>query len=219
MMEKVIFDIKNLKVYSSGNEIVTFNFTVLEKEHVMIYSSDKSSEIFLKCLNRNSEPIDGEIYYYKDNILTYNLLDSNEYKITDCIYINPSLPLIDDLNVKDNLYLSLSINRLEEDKKYIKELLQIFSLNKLLDKMPSELTLYDTLRVKIARALFNKPFVLLIPDLSTLLDDDMLKKVYGLLNKINDIYKVTLITSTSSPDTLKYANKKIIIENNETTLI
>lgn len=100
--------------------------------------------------------------------------------------------LISELNVRDNIYLPLELNKDNfEDAEMIISLLGLASL---LDHYPNELSGGQQQRVGIARALFQNPTIILCDEPTESLDQENKKIVMDLLKKLSSKCIIVLVT-------------------------
>jgi putative ABC transport system ATP-binding protein len=117
--------------------------------------SGKSTLISIACLLET--PSNGEIII--NGKKTSVLSESDKYRIRkdDIGIIYQRKNLFPYLNVLENVTLSQNTN----DKEYSRELLNQIGLEKESDKFPSEISIYDQQKTALARALINKPSIIL----------------------------------------------------------
>lgn len=101
--------------------------------------------------------------------------------------------LIDELTVRENIYLPLKLFH-QDPLDNEKEILDILELNELLDFYPKELSGGQRQRVGIARALFQKPEVILCDEPTESLDIENKKKVLDLFQSISKKVMIIMVT-------------------------
>jgi len=104
--------------------------------------------------------------------------------------------MIDALSVKDNLLLTQYLAGLPRDENRITEVLTGLNLGQKLNSMVYELSQGEAQRATIARAMLNKPAVILADEPTSSLDDDNCDKVINMIIKQANQNNATLIIST-----------------------
>ena len=100
--------------------------------------------------------------------------------------------LIPEFNSLENVLLPLQIYTNDLNDSYAKELLQFMGLSNRINHYPSELSGGERSRVAVARALVNKPALVLADEPSGNLDTDNAKKLIKLFEKIHNRYCLKL---------------------------
>jgi iron complex transport system ATP-binding protein len=101
----------------------------------------------------------------------------------------------------------------EKDKKIIKEVMELTDTLKLRRKSINELSGGERQRVIIARALAQKPDVLLLDEPTSSLDINYQGEIYDLLNYLNQELKLTIITVSHDLNlTAQYCEELILLK-------
>ena len=103
---------------------------------------------------------------------------------------------IDALSMHKNLVYFAELSGKKNDSGYLSKLLNDLNIKQFSDKKPAQLSSGELQRFSIARALINKPGVLLADEPTSSLDDDNCKRFIDLLVSICKAYEVTLIVAT-----------------------
>ena len=120
--------------------------------------------------------------------------------------------LLSDRSLNDNLEFVLKAtgwNKKEEISKRIEEVLESVHLEEFNNKMPHELSGGEKQRAAIARALLNKPKVILADEPTGSLDPKKSEKIIGLLKEINE-KGTTILIATHDYEIIKKFNSRII---------
>ena len=120
--------------------------------------------------------------------------------------------LLSDRSLNDNLEFVLKAtgwNKKEEISRRIEEVLESVHLEKFNNKMPHELSGGEKQRAAIARALLNKPKVILADEPTGSLDPKKSEKIIELLKEINE-KGTTILIATHDYEIIKKFNSRII---------
>ena len=120
--------------------------------------------------------------------------------------------LLSDRSLNDNLEFVLKAtgwNKKKEISKRIEEVLKSVHLEKFNNKMPHELSGGEKQRAAIARALLNKPKVILADEPTGSLDPKKSEKIIELLKEINE-KGTTILIATHDYEIIKKFNSRII---------
>lgn len=104
--------------------------------------------------------------------------------------------LIKSLNVTENLLLAQSFAGLPTDKKRIEEVLDSLAMAHKKHAYPQALSQGQLQRVTIARAVINKPTLLIADEPTSSLDDKNAAAVLALLKEQSELNQATLVVAT-----------------------
>jgi ABC-type lipoprotein export system ATPase subunit len=104
--------------------------------------------------------------------------------------------LLSVLTVEDNLLLAQYMAELPQDKKRIRDVLDVLNLSDRRNAKVYELSQGEAQRIAIARAVLNKPKVILADEPTASLDDDNSEKVLNILEEQANMYNATLVIAT-----------------------
>jgi phospholipid/cholesterol/gamma-HCH transport system ATP-binding protein len=106
--------------------------------------------------------------------------------------------LFDSMSVGDNVAYLLREARLDEDEidRRVREILRFVELEHTMDQLPSELSGGMRRRVSIARALINRPQVVLYDSPTAGLDPVTAQTIITLILRLRDVFGVTALLAT-----------------------
>ncbi|WP_041701791.1 methionine ABC transporter ATP-binding protein [Gottschalkia acidurici] len=176
--------------------------------------SGAGKSTLVRCINRLEEPDSGGIIIGGKDI---TLMNKEELKETrkKIGMIFQHFNLFDSRTVFENIAFPLEISGC--NKKFIKnrvdEILDLVELGDKRDSYPMQLSGGQKQRVGIARALANKPDVLLSDEATSSLDPQTTSSILELLKNINKSLNLTIVLITHELDVLRYAaNNMAVLE-------
>lgn len=126
---------------------------------------------------------------------------------TDIGYIMQGQNLLQNLTVRENIYLPVSMNPdNERGKKDIEQLLETFGLSHMADEYPENLSGGEQRRVSIARAFVQNPKLVIADEPTSNLDPENAKIIMESFKKLSD-QGTTVLISTHNLDFISYADR------------
>ncbi|HBA02513.1 MAG TPA: peptide ABC transporter ATP-binding protein, partial [Clostridium sp.] len=117
------------------------------------------------------------------------------------------------LDVEENISLPALLDSEKVDKKYLDEIISMIGLEDRRKHIPSELSGGQQQRVSIARALINKPSIILADEPTGNLDSKNSKEVIELLKVTARKYNQTLILITHDRNVAEQADRVITLSD------
>ena len=222
-MNKIAMKIENLKksfgVGSSKVDVIDgANFTLNKGEFVgLVAPSGSGKTTLLMMLGCVLEPTSGKITI-GDEIVYENkwkVKDDRELRRKKIGFIFQAHYLIPFLNIKENITLLPYQNgeKKEVVQPRVKEIMNYLDMYDKMDNMPSELSGGQNQRIAIARALANKPDIILADEPTAALDKQRAVSVVKMLKKITRERGVTIIMVTHDDRLLPYCDKVLTIKD------
>lgn len=215
--------VENLvKSFGKGDSKVTVidgaNFSLNKGEFVaLVAPSGAGKTTLLMMLGCVLEPTSGKItigeeVVYEDK---WRVKDDRELRRKKIGFIFQAHYLIPFLNIEENISLLPYQNN--ESKKVVKprvkEILEYLDMQDKLHSMPSELSGGQNQRIAIARALANKPDIILADEPTAALDKNRAISVVEMLKKITREQNVTIVMVTHDDRLLPYCDKVLMIQD------
>lgn len=123
-----------------------------------------------------------------------------------------NLHLISALSIRDNLRLAQSLAGRAPEPDRVGELLEQVGLSLLAERKPEMISHGERQRAAIARALVNRPTLLLADEPTSALDDDNAHKVMDLLMRQATLCRATLIVATHDQRIVRHFDDRLILE-------
>ena len=204
-----------VKKYGQGeNEIFAMDGVDLSiAEHeicVILGPSGSGKSTLLNMLGGIDSLTSGSISVNGKEISGMSKKELTAYRRSDIGFIFQSYNLIQDLTVKENIQTVADISKEPLD---IDELLDALSLKKYQNHFPAELSGGQQQRTAIARALVKNPVILLCDEPTGALDSKSSRDVLKMLEKVNNLYKTTVIVITHNEGIAEMADRVIRIHD------
>ena len=213
--------IKDLtKKYDSfGTEITALggvNLTFNDGELVAIIGESGSGKTtLLNQLCGMDVPDKGEIIIDGINLTKLSSNDLCKMRRSKIGVVYQFYNLIPELNIRDNITLPVELDGGNVDENELSEILKTVGLFGRERDFPSALSGGQQQRVAIARALFQKPSLILADEPTGNLDEKNSEDILGLLCKLNEEKKITVIIVTHSKVVADRAKRLISLKNGQ----
>ncbi len=139
-------------------------------ETALVWGENGSGKTtLLSILGGLDTPTRGRVFLAAKEITGLSERQLARVRLLDVGFVFQTHHLIEDLTVADNVALPLRLARRPADAR-VEELLEAFGLTKLADRRPDEVSVGESQRVAVARALANGPKILLADEPTASLD-------------------------------------------------
>ena len=206
-----IIKIDNLtKTYGSLKAVDDLSFEIRKGElfaFLGVNGAGKSTTINIIC---------GQLKKDEGTVIIDELnLDDNLAKIKKKIGVVFQASILDpQLTVKDNLEIKASLYGLsrKEIKSRVNELAEILDFNSYLNRPLAKLSGGQKRRIDIARALLNKPDILILDEPTTGLDPQTRKMIWAVITKLRKENNMTVLLTTHYMEEASEADYVVIID-------
>lgn len=187
------------KSYKNGvHALKEINLHIEEGEFVYIIGPTGSGKsTLIKLLDGEEIPTIGTVFVDGVNVgkLKHSKVPIYRRRIG---VVFQDFKLLPDLTIFENVAFALEVIGMEkiEIRKRVREVLELVSLSDKAKSFPRELSGGQQQRAVIARAIANKPKVLICDEPTGNLDPDMSMEIMALLHKINEEERCTIIMVT-----------------------
>ena len=194
--------VKNLThYYNNDKALENINLEINKGEFVcLVGESGSGKSTLLSIISTLLKPTKGELFF--ENLNYKNIKDIDDFRKTNIGFIFQFHYLINYLTVKENIKLA---NKKATENE-IHNLLKILRIENLSNKYPNEISGGQRQRVSIARALINKPKVIIADEPTGNLDSKNSLNVFEIFKKLNQ-EQVTIIVATHDKNLAQIANK------------
>jgi ABC-type lipoprotein export system ATPase subunit len=178
--------------------------------------SGAGKSTLLHILGGLDNPSLGEVLFEGENI--YNLSENARavFRNRKIGFVFQLYYLLPELNVLENVLLPSMLKAWQERKKvldYAKFILDNLGLSLRLQHRPNQLSGGEQQRVAMARALINKPEILLCDEPTGNLDSENGKNILNLLKELHSNDRVTIILVTHDKDIAAVADRVIYLKD------
>ena len=160
------------------------------------------------------QPTSGRVWIDGEEIT--EIADSNRTEIRKkkMGFVFQRFNLLPTLSAKDNIELASRIHgNGHYGEEWTQEILQFLGLQDKMHHKPSELSGGEQQRVSVARAIINRPALLLADEPTGNLDSENSELVLRILHDLNVQYNQTIIMITHNPDAAATANRTIYMQD------
>ncbi|MEZ3435508.1 MAG: ABC transporter ATP-binding protein [Lachnospiraceae bacterium] len=191
------------------------NMTVKEGEFAAIVGTSGSGKsTLLNLIGGLDIPTKGKIYVKGRETDSLTRKELTIFRRRNIGFVFQNYSLMPVLNVYDNVALPVSFDRgRHHNRKYIEELLRELGLWEKRTRFPHELSGGQQQRAAIARALVNRPAILLADEPTGNLDSATTVEVMGLLKASCRKYKQTILMVTHNEAIAQTCDRIIHIED------
>ncbi|MCR5209669.1 MAG: ATP-binding cassette domain-containing protein [Lachnospiraceae bacterium] len=196
--------------YPHGERLDVLNGVDLDVEKGSIYGiigfSGAGKSTLARCINRLETPDSGSIKVDGVDILKLGKKELLKHR-QKIAMIFQSFNLFDSRNVYRNISYPLEIAGVpkKQIKERVDEVAELVGLSGKLESYPGGLSGGQKQRVGIARALVNKPDVILSDEATSALDPQTTLQILDLLKEINKKSGVTILMITHELDAIRYS--------------
>lgn len=206
------------KTYGSGETEVKalkgVNFSVNKGEFVAIVGASGSGKsTLLHLLGGVDKPTSGKVIINGQDIYSLKKSPLAIFRRREVGIIYQFYNLIPVLTAEENILLPSNLDNRKVEKSYIDDILNTVGLESRRNHLPNELSGGQQQRVSIARALINRPSIVLADEPTGNLDSKNSKEIIELLKLSVKKYNQTLIMITHDPSIALQADRVITIED------
>ncbi len=215
-----LIEIRDLgKTYTSGNGLVTaidhMDFFIDDKEFITIMGQSGSGKsTLLSTIGALNRPTRGKVFV--DSLDLYSLSNEQraDFRSEYMGFIFQSFQLISYLTVLENIKLPMAVTgRTKKEKNFMAmEVIQRVGLDEKSNRLPDQLSGGEQERVAIARAIVNKPPIILADEPTGNLDSETASQIMGLLKSLNsDGHTIIMVTHNTEMES--FASRTIRVRD------
>jgi len=173
------------------------NIKIAESSFTVITGASGSGKTtLLNLLAAFDLPTTGTVMYDDRNIFKFSAAEQCRFHNKTIGYVFQDFRLLPILTVKENILTPAVISNNKPSKYYFESLVETLGLSDRLDHLPHEISGGQRQRCAVARALINKPDVLLADEPTGNLDRESSESLISLMLKLHEEYGQTMIIVT-----------------------
>ena len=215
--EEPLIQVRDLKKCFGSN-------TVLEGVTVDIYKGDVVCVIgasgsgkttllhLLAAIDRVSA---GHIFYENTDITELSEDDLAEFRKNNLGFVFQDFNLLDTLTISENIALALTINNVpvEQIDGKVREMAETLNITDILDKYPYQVSGGQKQRCACARAIINRPKLILADEPTGALDSHSSQMLLSTMQSINEQLGATILMVTHDAFSASYTNRILFLRD------
>lgn len=166
------------------------------EQWLLLGQSGSGKTTLLHILTGILQPTHGEVSIADTNLYQLSSKNLDQFRGRNIGIIFQRPHLIKSLTIAENLALAQSFAKLPTNQQRIDEVLTSLEMQHKKNAYPSELSQGQLQRISIARAVINKPALLIADEPTSSLDDQNAETVLNLLMQQSGLNQATLVVAT-----------------------
>jgi putative ABC transport system ATP-binding protein len=182
----------------NGSSLIQFKDWQINdgEQWLLLGDSGSGKTTLLHILTGILKPSQGTVKLNETSIYTLSPKSLDQFRGRNIGIVFQKPHLIKSLTIFDNLALAQNLAKLPQNAHRIEEVLESLSITDKKKSYPSELSQGQLQRVSIARAVINKPTLLIADEPTASLDDKNAFAVLNLLLQQSGLNQATLVVAT-----------------------
>ena len=208
------------KTYRSGgmevNALEDISFSLDEGDFAAILGpSGSGKSTLMNVLGTIDKPTQGHVFIDGTDTSSMTGSELARFRNRKLGFVFQAFNLVNGITAQKNVELPLMLSNVPRDEreKRARALLTQLGLGHRLSLKPTQLSGGEQQRVAVARALINKPSLILADEPTGNLDTKAGDEVVAILHKISREDKVTVVMVTHNPDITRHCDKVIRIKD------
>ncbi len=192
------------------------SFSVSEGEFVGIMGASGSGKTtLLNCISTIDTVSAGHIYLDGTDVTELKERELARFRRENLGFIFQDFNLLDTLTISENIALALTINRVPADAigAKVAEMAAALNISDILDKYPYQVSGGQRQRCACARALVNKPKLILADEPTGALDSHSSQMLMATLQSISEQLGATILMVTHDVFSASYADRILFLRD------
>ena len=214
-------EIKNLKKYYGTKNNITkavndLSLEVEEGEFVAIMGASGSGKTtLLNCISTIDEVTSGHIFIDGKDITELKEKELTSFRRENLGFIFQDFNILDTLTISENISLALIINKEDVNKvdKKVSDIAEKLGINEILNKYPYEVSGGQKQRCACARALINKPKLILADEPTGALDSKSSRMLLETMDEMNEKLNATILMVTHDSFSASFCKRVLFIKD------
>ena len=218
-MGEIILQAKNIdKSFSNGKTNLSvlkdFSLDVAVGQIITIMGQSGSGKTTaLNILGTLDQADSGELIINGTHVHDMNETELSTIRNRDIGFVFQFHHLLPEFSAIENILMPTWINGADDRRDRALDLIEKMGLSERKDHFPSQLSGGERSRVAVARALMNKPKLVLADEPTGNLDEKNANKLIDLLGKINKDFHQAIVLTTHNPKIARIGHKQFFLEN------
>ena len=218
-MGEIILQAKNIdKSFSNGKTKLSvlkdFSLDVDVGQIITIMGQSGSGKTTaLNILGTLDQADSGELTINGTQVHDMNEAELSTIRNRDIGFVFQFHHLLPEFSAIENILMPTWIKGADDRKDRALDLIEKMGLSERKDHFPSQLSGGERSRVAVARALMNKPKLVLADEPTGNLDEKNANKLIDLLVKINKDFRQAIVLTTHNPKIARIGHKQFFLEN------
>jgi len=193
-----VFDLRNLRHAYDGAEVLQVASWQVEQgsQWLVVGPSGSGKTTLLHILAGILQPIAGTVSIAGQDLMALRPAELDRFRGQRIGIVLQRLHLVPSLTVMNNLLLAQYLAGLSQDGVRVREVLASLDAAEKAGAYPHELSFGQAQRVAVARAVVNRPKLLLADEPTSNLDDERCAQAFGLLESQARACDATLVVAT-----------------------
>ena len=192
------------------------SFSVSNGEFVGIMGASGSGKTtLLNCISTIDTVSAGHIYLDGSDVTEIKEKELARFRRKNLGFVFQDFNLLDTLTISENIALALTINKIDaeqiEGKVY--EMAECLGITDILDKYPYQVSGGQKQRCACARAIVNKPKLILADEPTGALDSHSAQMLLSTMHSINEQLSATILMVTHDAFSASYANRILFLRD------
>lgn len=214
-------EIKNLKKYYGTKNNITkavndLSLEVEEGEFVAIMGASGSGKTtLLNCISTIDEVTSGHIFIDGKDITELKEKELASFRRENLGFIFQDFNLLDTLTISENISLALIINKEDVNKvdKKVSDIAEKLGIEEILNKYPYEVSGGQKQRCACARALINKPKLILADEPTGALDSKSSRMLLETMDEMNEKLNATILMVTHDSFSASFCKRVLFLKD------
>ncbi|MBP1645455.1 MAG: ABC-type antimicrobial peptide transport system, ATPase component [Bacteroidetes bacterium] len=214
-----MIEVKNLyKSFGNLQILKGINIGINSSEIVSIVgASGTGKTTLLQIIGTLNKADKGEVWVHGKETTKMTESQIADFRNKEIGFVFQFHHLLAEFTAIENACIPAFIAR-KSKKEAIKEAEGLFDILQIRDRMhhkPSELSGGEQQRVAVARALINKPSIILADEPSGNLDSQNAKELHSLFFSLRDLYKQTFLIVTHNEELANMSDRKLLMKDGQ----
>ena len=218
-MGEIILQAKNIdKSFSNGKTklsvLKNFSLDVEVDQIITIMGQSGSGKTTaLNILGTLDQADSGELTINGTQVHDMNETELSTIRNRDIGFVFQFHHLMPEFSAIENILMPTWINGMDDRRDRATYLIEKMGLSERKDHFPGQLSGGERSRVAVARALMNKPKLVLADEPTGNLDEKNANKLIDLLGKINKDFQQAIVLTTHNPKIARIGHRQFFLEN------